>query len=349
MAKVIITEELTQLLKSLRIENGISAKALAEHINKSASYITKLEKGEIQSIHGDALFNILKFLLGEKSNPDEIIESVFRTLNYKYTTKEIENQVWFHNFDTVIRKIPVPEAFCTDTLEMLTANQISIDYLVERINQNEFIPDKSFCDIKTYPVNQWFECKFNGVSETYILLELDKVRIASLLNRKTSISNYVTLLAIIMYSLRLINYSIDAIIDKATIRDLQELAQSYLQRYKILTLTEKQARIEKALTKAERELQLSSYDVENLKVKDEFIELLDVYSEFNIKTANKSIASINKNMEWDAPFIMRIASIPFRELEPCSGTMKHAIISEIEQVFQKYKEIPSDKRKIEEY
>ena len=349
MAKVLITEELTHLLKSLRVENNITAKSLAAHINKSISYVTKLEKGEIQSIHGDALFIILKFLLGNEDNPDDIIESVFRSLKYKYTTKEIESQLWFHNFDTVIRTIPVPETFCIDTLDMLSVNNISIDYLVDEINENIFIPDKSFCDLKTYPINMWFECKINGVSDSYILMNLEKPYVHSILNRKTSETNYVTLYAIILYTLKIVNYPDSKQVDKSTTQELQELAQAYLQRYKILTLTEKQRRIEGALTKAEREMQLSSFDVENLDELGKLVENLSMYSEFNIKSANKNISSLNKNMDWDAPFIMKVAAIAFRELEPCSVSIKLSIIEEIEQIIKKYKDISPEKRIVEEY
>ena len=44
-------DELASTLKSIRIQYNVTAKSVAEYIGKSQSYISKLEKAEIKTIH----------------------------------------------------------------------------------------------------------------------------------------------------------------------------------------------------------------------------------------------------------------------------------------------------------
>ena len=45
MPRAVVTPELTEILRSIRLQNKIQAKLLAEHIGKSPAYISKLESG----------------------------------------------------------------------------------------------------------------------------------------------------------------------------------------------------------------------------------------------------------------------------------------------------------------
>ena len=94
MARVIVTQELADTLRSIRIQNKIQAKLLANHINKSPAYISKLENGNIQTIDNNELYDILKLIIGDAGNYDEIAERIYASLKFKYTKKEIEEQVW---------------------------------------------------------------------------------------------------------------------------------------------------------------------------------------------------------------------------------------------------------------
>lgn len=63
MARYDVTPELASIIKSTRIVNNVTAKSVAEHIGKSQSYISKLEKGGIKSIEENELISIFKFIL----------------------------------------------------------------------------------------------------------------------------------------------------------------------------------------------------------------------------------------------------------------------------------------------
>ena len=50
MARAIVTPELADTLRSIRLQNKIQAKALATHIGKSPAFVSKLESGNIQTM-----------------------------------------------------------------------------------------------------------------------------------------------------------------------------------------------------------------------------------------------------------------------------------------------------------
>lgn len=50
MPRAIVTPELAETLRGIRLQNKVQAKNLAAHIQKSAAYISKLENGNIQTI-----------------------------------------------------------------------------------------------------------------------------------------------------------------------------------------------------------------------------------------------------------------------------------------------------------
>lgn len=349
MSKIIITNELASTIKAIRIENNISALHLARSIGKSSSYITKLEKGDIQSISEADLLQILNNILGNKENTDAIIESVFRTLSYKYTTDEIDKLLWFYNFDTVIRTIPVPEEFCADVSVFMENNSISIETLTDRINSNEFITGLTEVERKKYPFNQWFERKLNNITETFILMNVNIHEIEGILDGSITESNYVTMLAIVLYVYKIAQFKEPIPLDEVTQNELKQQAKDYLASIRVLPLIEKQRRIESAKSKAENDLGLSSHDVENISLVNNITQKLRLYSDINIKSANSQLIELLKNFNWDASFTMRLMALDFSSLSPCSYRIKRLMLSEIEQIIQKYAACTPAERTIEDY
>lgn len=348
MAKAMITDELIGLIRSIRIENRVTAKALAAHIGKSASYITKLEHGSIQSISESDLFEMLRFILGDKADKDAIIESVFESLTIKYSAKEIENQLWFYNFDTVIRTIPVPESFCNDIQQILGEHSIALSYLVKRINQNEFIAPE-IANNKSLPENEWLSCTTDDKVEYCIRMHVSEEDISAILSRTITNSSYIILRAIALYSIKISAYGEAVNISAEQTHSLNERAMELLSKHKVYSLTEKQKLIEIAKTRSEQEALLSKSDYENISAVNSLFEVISLYSDFNVGLANEQLKSFTENLKWDAPFIMRIAALSFDKLSPCSYRIKKALLNEIRGLLEKYMAIPESERTTEEY
>ena len=118
MPRAIVTPELTETLRGIRLQNKIQAKNLAAHIGKSPAFISKLESGNIQTIDTKELYSILQFISGENSST-ELAEQIYASLRFKYSSKEIEEQLWFTNYDTVECLLPIPEALIDDMVTRL--------------------------------------------------------------------------------------------------------------------------------------------------------------------------------------------------------------------------------------
>jgi len=137
MTKVYVTQELAETIKSIRLQNKILSKDLAKAVGKSPAYITKLERGEIQTIDISELNIIFKFIAGNNSSFDDTMEKIYTILKYKYSDDEIEKQIWFANYDTVKRKIPIPGTLIDEINNKIVQLEKSRQYLLTRINNNE--------------------------------------------------------------------------------------------------------------------------------------------------------------------------------------------------------------------
>ena len=109
MPKTPVTLELAATLKTVRTEKGIQAQTLAEHIGKSNAYITKLEKAELKFIDNDLLDQIFAFIMGDDTDSDIIAKKTQELTKQNLSDEKIDDQLWFVNFDTVYRRLPIPE------------------------------------------------------------------------------------------------------------------------------------------------------------------------------------------------------------------------------------------------
>ncbi len=342
MAKILVDQGLAETIKTIRVQNGVAAKDLAEKMKKSRSYVSKLEKGGIATIDSEDLITILKFI-SRNNQIDEIIDHIFKTVSIRYTKEEIDNMLWFDNFDKVYRRIPIPVDFAKTYSESLQQHGISVEKLTDEINKNIFIPKEIKKD--EYPNNTWFQYK----DGTYIFMNVSNDRIHEILDGKREKSNYVTLFAIALYYLRLTEYvNVDSF-DVDIIQEMNEKAKESLAHFKIYTLAGKREMIEKAANSEEIINSLSLHDKTNIDVISRFNPLIQLYSDYDVVSANNLIGEFTKNLEWEAPYIMEIAGLPFYKLNHCSFRLKKKMLEDIKNILQKALDLPENEKKREEY
>lgn len=347
MAKVIVTNELVDLIRSIRIEKKLTAKKISQTLKKSDSYIAKLEAGKIKTLSMEDLESIIAMISDGDKDIESVLEVAYNRLKVKYNSTEIENQLWFYNFDTVGRIIPVPESFCNEINDTLTANSISIDTLVMHINANEFMP-KEIASNKEYPFNEWFSYRHaDGTSDVYIKMKVDTEDVRDILQRKIIAASYVVFLAIALYTLR---YSKgNDPLDEEKKDQLTTEARTFLRKHRIYKYIEKKE-IRESVSEDQKPDFLSTDDLEVMQELSEIRDLLYLYSDLDVNRAKKQLHVIKKNLEWDAPFIASLMATEFFALgELCSYTVKKDLITELRTVFKKYIDMPEKQRKIESY
>lgn len=353
MAKYDVTNELAEIIKSTRIQNHISAKSVAEHIGKSQSYMSKLEKGDIKSINESELTAIFKYIFNSDEDFQNFLNTtlsqILKTLDLRFTDEEINEQLWFCNYDTVLRLIPIPEVLIDDLNSRIGNLDLSIKELCSRINANEGIHPK-VTNTDKYPFNEWQALVVNHQVEfSFIKMKVDQSNIEGILNKSCNSSNYVTMQAIVYYLLKIENYGDKVDISSAENDNLMVKTIDYLNYNRFYSLSEKRRIRKQAKSKTELDNLLSSFDKDNIVLINDIISAFKIYSELNIAETNEFLRGFVSNLKWDNAFMMNLISMDFFKMTNLSFSLKKSMLSEIREIVEKYNTIPDEQKNIETY
>lgn len=354
MAKYEVTLELAEILKAVRVQHHVTAKAVAEHIGKSQSYMSKLEKGDIKTIDESELTSVFRFIYGNNEADFESffsssLEKILDTLELRYSDEEIREQNWFHNYDTVQRLIPVPSNLIDDLYERMVSNNISIEYLCKRINSNEAISPK-VNNTDRYPFNEWQSFVVNHKIEFgFIKMKLNLADIEKLFSKQIISTNYVTMLSIAYYVFKIETYGSKKDISDPDDIQLMDKATEYLSNHQFYSIASKNALRKRARSKEEYDTLLSSFDKENSAVINELLKAFRVFSELDIAKTNEYLTCFVNNLRWDSGFMLKLISTTFYQMEDVSFSVKKEMLTEIQSIFSKYKELPETQKRLETY
>ena len=237
MPRAIVTQSLSDTIKLIRTQNKIQAKQVADYINKSAAFITKLENGNMKSIDSEDLYAILKFISNNESDTD-LANRIYDSLRLKYSKKEISNQLWFHNFDTVECLIPIPESLIAAFNKKIQDLNISRDYLLRRINANESLLESEITNQKI-PYNVWFHREWDEETGQGIKINLSKVTLDSILDGETDVSPYIFVFCILFYLNKIQQYGDVTNLSVNENDRLFEKTTLELNNFKFLSISEK--------------------------------------------------------------------------------------------------------------
>lgn len=348
MARAIVTPELADTLRSIRLQNKIQAKALATHIGKSPAFVSKLESGNIQTIDTAELYEIINFILGDTADQAELVEKIYASLKFKYSKEEIEEQLWFTNFDTVERQIPVPESLIDELNRVIEKNQISYQYLLNRINSNEALTKEENED-DSIVYNQWYNQNRETGSGPSIKIKMDEGQLQSLLSKKIDVSPYVFVLCVALCILKIDRFGNQVQILPEDYQELMAKAIDLLNTHKFFSITEKDKLLSGRQTQEEISDILSTFDRDNIEIINEIISGFHFASECNIKSTNMQLKKFCENMHWDLGFMLRIISLDFKKLEKTSVSNKRNLIKAFEELLDEYAQLPDEQNKIEIY
>lgn len=347
MPRAIVTPELTETLRSIRLQNKVQAKKLAEHINKSPAFISKLENGNIQTIDTKELYSILQFISRESSSL-ELAEKIYKSLKIKYSTKEIEDQLWFTNYDTVECLLPIPESLITEINSRIDELGISRQYLNSRVNANEALTREEAND-DSILFNQWYHQDRIGGGAQSIKIKLPENYMNGILDRKKEVAPYVFVFCILFYVLKIEEYGDTISLSDEDNSALMNKTTTTLNSHKFYSIAEKNALIAEKQTQEEVHELLSSFDNANIEILNDILSGFRFASEHNIKSTNEQLKHFSENMHWDLGFMLKLISMEFTSLRMTSVSNKRSLLSEIETLIQKYANIPEEQNVIEEY
>lgn len=347
MPRAIVTPELAETLRSIRLQNKVQAKNLAAHIQKSAAYISKLENGNIRTIDTKELYRILEYISNENDSV-ELADQIYQSLKFKYSVKEIEEQLWFINYETVECLIPLPESLIDDINARIKRLNISQQYLNSRINANEAL-SKEERDDDSIEYNQWYRRKDQDNNATSIKIKLSEGKMEDILEKKYDVVPYVFIFAIMYYLLKIEKYGDTVPITFDDNIALMKKTTDELNAHKFFSISEKNHLIAQKQTKEEVQELLNSFDKDNIEIINNILSGLRFASEHNIKSTNEQLSQFEKNMHWDLGFMLKVVSMKYCDLKKISISNRKKLLSEIETLIKKYADIPDSQNQIEEY
>lgn len=329
MAKYEVTGELSELIKKIRIENKKTSIDIANAIGKSQAYISKLENSKILTIDEEVLMDIFSAIFGSEEDFNNFLNTNFKSLALKEykDEEELDKELWFNNFDTVLRQLPISDSFIDDINYRI--NKIGINYsiLCNRINSNEDISDINY-NQAYLPRNIWSRIDNSG--DMYIKLEIKPEKIKQILEGSIKKANYITLLSITYYLLKIENR-----VGPEKNQTLFDQATEYLKSNGITRLIEK-----KPFTTGLRSDNDSSvyneYDRTNNDILDGIVNELKIASEIDVISVSKMLLKYKKNLHWDAFFMLTLTSLNYDKLKCISHDKRTEFLKEVKSLIDKY-------------
>ncbi len=348
LARIYVTPELGEAIKSIRMQNKITGKSVAEHINKSSTFITRLENASIETIDEDDLWAIFEFICKDELDQNETIERIYDTLKIKYSPEDIQKQVWFENFDTVVRQIPIPEELIDEINKRITNQNIDLSYLLRRINANEDLSEDEVND--EHPYNTWWARDDAPTNATSIKIKLLENEFYDILSKKKDTTSYVFMLAIAFYLIKIERF--DELVKFESDADhysVMSEANNLLSKYKFHTISLREQLLANAKSKEEYNELLSDFEIDNIAVVNSILKSIRYYSDKNIKLANDQLILFNKNINWDIGFMLKLVSLDFNSIADASHSCKSELIKRIELLIEETNQLSHAEKTIETY
>jgi len=346
MPKIVVTAGLSDTLKMLRMQNGKKAKDLAVHIGKTPGYITKLEKQEIKTIEIGIVEQIFEFILGDDYKKTETWEQICASLQIKHTKKEIKEELWFANFDTVHRQIPIPFELVDFINSKISELNVDKDILLKRINSNEDLSEEELKD-EDIEVNVWYSARVgNGTS---IKISLSKTLFDGILDKSIESTSYVFVFCILFYVLKIEKFK-DAIkIDERSHHELYDTTTDILNDYKFYSILEREHLRNNAKTTEELNKLLTSFDNENSKLISDILNELKFASEIDVRMVNLRLSEFLNNLTKDPWFTLKLISLNYYLLEALEFSKKKEFVKQVEDLIKNYSDSYKTQKDTETY
>lgn len=335
MYKIIVTEELARLLKEKRLQNRITAKNLSDEIKINAAHLSKIENGLIKTIDPQIFQKLIKALFKGLSE-EETLKSIYDSLEYWYSKEEIDKQLWFLNFDTTKRKIPLSPSLITLLNKSMKDNYISKDSLLTRMNANEALTSKQKSN-NVYEPNRWYLADSKYPYTKIIRIQMTMEQLDEILDGKVDKASFISVFCIAFYINKIIKYKDKIEITKEEYNCLTYDTEKQLAKYDFCTINYRNHKLKKATTEQEYQVALSSYDRENITIVQEIISIFKYASDLDIKLTNKRLSEFLINLRWDIGFMLKIMSLDYK-INLDSFNKKKEFLVKLEQFIKDYQD-----------
>lgn len=339
--KFSVTPELALLLKTLRAQNDVSAKDVAERLGKSPSYVSKLENGEVKSVQKDVLAHALSVVAGGGDFFEDVLPVAVRTLTSFMERGRLLNQVWLLQFDVVERAVSVPAGMAADIESHLAAAGVTVAELVRMVNSNE---DSELG--AAFPANEFVSVDYEGSPRLTVRVELDEDRVKRALKSEAPVLSYLDVMDIAFVMFRLANYpDAEGKLPPDAAVTVLRCTDSFMDQWGLRSLTGFSHFVSSDEFVAHQEPLARS----NPRIVQRIAELLDEASQHDSIVVTNQLNAFYETMQWDPAFALKLLSIPFSDLGDVSFRTKRRLLADIHDLVDEYDQLPDFEKKLEEY
>lgn len=317
METINITPEIGLTLKNFRIEYGKTAKEISDFTGKAPSYFSKLEKGDIKKIEIEFLLTILNFITENNDGLTNFLEKLYD--KYKNDNLDDDSIIIFINLDDVIREINIDSKFTDYVNNLISKNNLSVDLICNNINSNNDLNDLSEKIYTDLPFNTWTNVN-NQNTRTVIKLNISLDLINNILNRSILRTNYITLLAIL--------YSTYKLIDMDS-KEKQHQAIILLKDFGMNNIRSKGIKVEN-LDSSFEGLKPSS-----INLYQNIITNLKIMLAMNESYTSKKLEILESNFEKDLGFTFAFMTSDLSNILSLSKESKSKFLNELKDLMQK--------------
>lgn len=352
MPKIKFSEFLGLQLKEFRMQNKKKAKDVADHIEKSPAYISKLEKGQIQQIDKKELVKVTNFITGAEDGYIIFCEKIAQNID----SDEIEKEIWFLNFDLIERKLPITEEVINLIKENMKILNILPVELANYINENEDL-SKDFLsehdiDPETVEKNIWLpyrEADSVEVKRKFIYLHYEHERIERFIEGKIDRCEYMFPFAMLYHLLKIFHKRQEESYDDKMINRCKQEAEEILLDNKFYSISIKYRMQKKMETEEEYQNALSKFDLENTGLISRFMNGINFLSSYDVKYTNQKLEKVVVNLEDDPSFALGFMSLSLIGLKDLQSSRKREFLKEIGAIIEKYSRMEQEDVNIEKY
>ncbi|WP_418752459.1 helix-turn-helix domain-containing protein [Frisingicoccus sp.] len=335
MPKFNVTQNMGAALRNLRIRQNVKAIDVAKAINKTGAYISKLEKGTLNTISEEDLITIINTLSTTQEDFYKNIELLLSDTSMEYSEEESQNEEWKLNLELFYQRFSVPEEYITIAKKKMNELSISIKELTDYINSNfDLYNDERLSkeDLDNAEKNHWY---FNN-GTSFIVVHMDESDIYKVLNGKDISTNYSMLLCILVSLLRL---------EKTPYNEAYSIARKTLADLKILTLSEKEAIMQAYDQRDKMHSIIDQRNNENLPEADRkllnslytFIEKTNSFAQIHsINYVNERMDSMIENLTNDPILFMGYIGVDLSKLKDCDIKLKREFVNAIKELINEY-------------
>ena len=335
MYKIIVTEELARLLKEKRIQSRITAKNLANEIQMNAAHLSKIENGLIKSIEPQLFHKLIKALFRNLSE-EETLNKIYDSLKYWYSKDEIDKQLWFLNFDTIKRQIPLSSSLVSLLNTNMKDYNISRERLLIKMNSNEALTDNQRNN-SSYEPNRWYLADSKHPYTKFIRIKMSLEQIDGILDGKIDKASFITVFCIAFYINKIIRYKDKIELTSDEYFRLNNDTEKQLAEYDFCTISYRNNRLKKVNTKEEYDYILSRYDKENIDTVQKIIDIFKYASDLDIKLTNQRLKEFLINLNWDIGFMLKIMSFDYK-VNLDNFNKKKEFLVKLEQFIKDYQD-----------